>query len=293
MQCSYTPTAGSLSGFDAWRDMSEMYGIGLTFNMAKVYLHMNLCRELTEGERQHSRDLFNAMYKATASQVNSQNLVYPYDLKIADERSESSFYHKNRKLNTECACGINRLIAHSCYAVSRYNLELAAMLAIMEYGFQRVSLILAFNYQSKDNDKRFNEENRKWVSSFSVHEEAFDDTWLNAHPTLIDEFCSYIRELQQHLGAERFALPGNEESGEVVINYEIKRTITTSDDGQGFTTGYAIGHSPTATISPWVCWQFAVRDGKRHYNHGVYCADEQSAIDSYIARVFVALNRGA
>jgi len=92
------------------------------------------------------------------------------------------------------------------------------------------------------------------------------------------------------LGAERFMLPGNEESGEVNIGFEIKRAIVTTDNGKGFLTGYVIGHNPN-NATPWVCWQFAVRDGERHYNLGVYVHDEQTAIDSYIARVFVALNR--
>jgi hypothetical protein len=70
---------------------------------------------------------------------------------------------------------------------------------------------------------------------------------------------------------------------------QLKRSITTSDDGKGFQTEYAIGHN-AAAADPWVCWQFAIRDGERHYNWGVYCDDEQTAVDAYIARVFVALN---
>ena len=90
--------------------------------------------------------------------------------------------------------------------------------------------------------------------------------------------------------AERFALPGDFERGEFVNGYEIQRAIVTSDDGNGFLRGYAIGHNPEA-VSQWVCWQFAVRDGERHFNWGDYACDEQTVIDSYNARVFVALNR--
>ena len=106
---------------------------------------------------------------------------------------------------------------------------------------------------------------------------------------MIDGFCGYVRELYQDLNAARFTLSGSEEYGEVNIGFEIKRAIVTTDDGKGFLTGYAIGHNPN-NATPWVCWQFAVRDGVRHFNWGVYVHDEQAAIDSYNARVFVALN---
>jgi len=106
---------------------------------------------------------------------------------------------------------------------------------------------------------------------------------------LINSFCNHIRELCDDFNAEQFMLPGSKEHGEFVEGYEIMQAITTSTDGNGFLTGYAIGHNAKA-VSPWVCWQFAVRDGERHYNWGVYSEDRQTVIDAYNARVFVALN---
>jgi hypothetical protein len=251
---------------------------------------MNLRRELSDGERQHSRELFKAAYQATAGRTDPRKLVYPYDFKTAVDRTESSYYNVNCELNAKCANGIDRLINKSCYETNRYNLELAAMSAIIDYGFPRVCSVLAFNYHNRDSgDIRFTTANRDWISGFRVQKESLSNARLQAHAILIDGFCDYVRELYQDLGAERFALPGNEESGEFVKGYEIKRAITTSDDGEGFFTGYAIGHNPEA-VSPWVCWQFAVRDGARHYNWGDYASVEQTAIDSYNTRVFVALN---
>ncbi|MCL2047397.1 MAG: DUF3849 domain-containing protein [Defluviitaleaceae bacterium] len=148
-------------------------------------------------------------------------------------------------------------------------------------------MVLAFNYKHNGNDGRLSAVNRKWVDGFILQEKAFDNTWLQAHATLIDGFCNHARELYQSLGAERYTLPGHEENG-AVHGYEIRRSITTSDEGNGFSTGYAIGYNPQAA-SPWVCWQFAVRDGERHYNWGIY-GEEQTAIDAYNSRVFVALN---
>jgi hypothetical protein len=163
------------------------------------------------------------------------------------------------------------------------------MRAIQDYGFQRVCLVLAFNYQRKVGDGRFSMANRQWASDFVVPREAFIDTLLRVHAILIDGFCDHVRKLYHDLDAGRYALPGEEEHGEFVKGYEVKRAITTTDDGKGFSTGYAFAHNPEA-VSPWVCWQFAVREGEREYNWGMYGKIEQTAIDAYNARVLVALN---
>ena len=272
-----------------WHDAASSHGIDEAMTICGSYLKHNLGREISSDEQQFCRELFGAIYEATADRVDPSKLVYPYDFKTADDRMEVSCYHTSRKLNVECAHGINLLIGESYYKSNHYNLELAAMNAIHDYGFSRVCLVLAFNYQFKSNEGRFSQTNRKWADGFIVFGQAFDNTWLHSHPTLINSFCDYVRELYQNLDAERFELPGNKEHGEFVKGYEILQAITTSDDDKGFSAGFAIGHNPEA-VSPWACWQFAIRDGKRHYNWGIYGEDRQTAIDAYNARIFAALN---
>jgi hypothetical protein len=277
------------NGLEMWRYNASSFGIDEAIIISHSYLELNLKREHPDEERQLCRELFFATHDATANRVNPNNLVYPYDLITANERTEKSYYIANLNLNVECAKGIDRLINDSRYKTNFYNLEMAAMTAIHDYGFQRVCLVLAFNFQNNESDGRFSHVNKCWAKKFLLPDKAFNDTWLQSHAVLIDSFCGYVRKMYQDMNAERFALPGNEENGEYVGGFEIKRAITTSDDGNGFLTGYAIGHNPNA-VEQWVCWQFAVREGVRHYNWGVYRTNEQAAIDAYNARVFIALN---
>ena len=276
-------------GADMWRDNVLSYGIDEAFIICRNYLDLNLKHEHSREEREFCRELFTAMFEATANSISPSKLVYPYDFETANMRTEASYYHINHELNSDCARGIDRLINSSCYKTNFYNFQLAAMRAVLDYGFHRVCLVLAFNYQVKSNDGRLSAKNLQWTNNFIVHEKSFDNAWLQAHAILVDKFCDYIRELYQNLPVKNFILPGSEVSGEFVSGVEIKRAIITSNDRNGLITGYAIGHNPNA-VEPWVCWQFAVRDGVRHYNCGVYAYDEQTVIDSYIARIFVALN---
>jgi hypothetical protein len=277
------------TGLEMWHDNVLSYGIEEAFTISRNYLDMNLKREHSREERQFCRELFAAMFEATASRVDPNKLVYPYSLETAEERTESSYYSSYRMKNTQCAYGIDSLISDSCYKSNFYNYEIAALRAIQDYGFPRICMVLAFNYRNKENDARFTSANKRWASEFPIQEKAFNDAWLQSHAILIDSFCDCVRKLYLELNAERFALPGNEEHGEFVGGVEIKRAITTSNAGNGFSTGFAIGHNPEA-VSPWVCWQFAVREDKRHYYWGIYGEAEQTAIDAYNARVFVALN---
>jgi len=289
MQPNENPSVGCNDGSEMWHDYVLKYGFDEALIICRNYLNLNLKREHSDDEYQFTRELFFTMFQATSNRTDPDKLVYAHDCKTAYDFTEPTYYHKSRDLNTACAKGIDRLISDSYYKENYYNLKMAAICAIHDYGFQRVCLVLGFNFQFKGNDARFSTANRQWANTFIVQEEAFNDTWLQSHATLVNSFCDYIRELYNELDAERFMLPGSEEHGEFVSGREIKRAITTSDDGNGFSTGYAIGYNPDA-VEPWVCWQFAVRDGERHYNWGVYSSNEQAAIDSYNSRVFVALN---
>jgi hypothetical protein len=294
MQPNEKQHESNITGAEMWRDNVLSYGIDEATIICRNYLDMNLKREHSDDEGQFCRELFHAMFNATAQKVEPNKLIYPYDLETADKRTEEAYYHLSRLQNSKCATGIDELIRDSRYETNFYNLELAAMCAIMDYGFPRVCSVLAFNFQNIGSDGRYSAENRQWSYSFFVQKSAFEKTWLKAHAIVINGFCDYVRELYQNLDAERYALPGNEESGEFEGNVEVKRAIITFhdprvDNGEGFSTGYAIGHNPKA-VNPYVCWQFAVRSGERHYNIGDYGNDEQIAIDSYLARVFVALN---
>ena len=285
MESENKPFSGYDSGAEMWRDTASSYGIDEAVCICRNYLGMNLKRKLADDERQFCREFFAAWHEATANKIDPAKLVYAYDYKTADDRGESAYYHKSRQLNTDCARGIDEIIHASRYETDHYNFEIAAMKAVMDYGFTRVNLVLAFNIGRRIADARYSSANRIWANSFTMPERAFDCAWLQAHAILVDGFSGYIRELYANLGAERFALPGNEERGEPkpVHDYEIMRSIMI-DENQG----YAIGHNP-AVVSPWVCWQFYLREGERGYNWGIY-GEEQNAIDAYNSRVFVAFN---
>jgi len=269
------------TGGDMWRDNVSDYGIDEAVIICKNYLNLNLKREHPDDERKFCRELFTAMFEATAGKTDTAKLVYPYSFEEANKRMETEYYNKSRKRNSDCAKGIDAIIGDSCYKANCYNLEIAAMRAVMDYGFPRVNLVLAFNIQRRESDVRISPESRKWAETFTVPEKSFISAYLDSHAGLIDTFVSYVRELYATLCAGRYALPGSYDyNSELVNGYAIMRSIMVDDE-----QGYVIAYNPES-CDPCVCWQFMIRDGARQYNLGVY-GSEQHVTDSYIARVIV------
>lgn len=266
------------TGADFFRDTAASHGMDEALGICGRYLSVQLGTRNQE-ERQFCRELFAAMTEASAGRTDPAKIVYPYTLAEAKERLEEALYRDSRRRNAECAKMMDTVIPKSCYEPNFYNLNLAAMAALHEYGFQRVSLVLAAHIQSHPRDGRFSRENRLGASGFHVPEGAFDGAVLNAHPVLIDGFARHVRGLYAELHMERFALPGQEEQGHSVQGYTLLRSIW-FDNHRGF----ALAYNPAAP-APFVTWQFTEENGRRDFYWGRYCGSEMAAQDSYRTRV--------
>jgi hypothetical protein len=278
------PFSGYANGTDAWRDNVLSYGIDEAITINRRYLDMQLKFEVSDDEKQFCREIFAAMYEATANKVVPAKLVYPYDFKTANDRWERCCFDRNREMNQECARAIGEAISASCYKTNFYNLELAAMSVINGHGFQRVNAVLAHQIQKHEYDGRYSTANKRWARDFIIPDKSH--VFLNPHAILIDGFTTYTRKLYEDLGAERFALLGREEHGESepVQWYDIIRSIMFNE-----TEGYVIAHNPDG-CDPYVCWKLSVSaDGERRYDWGIY-GEERAAIDAYNARLFKEFN---
>jgi hypothetical protein len=113
------------NGTDFWRDNAVSYGIDEAAIICGRYIDGWLGHEQSDDERQFCREIFAAMYEATAGTIVPAKLVYPYDFKTANDRMETAYYHKNRDMNVSCAGAIDAAISASSYKTHHANLELA------------------------------------------------------------------------------------------------------------------------------------------------------------------------
>lgn len=266
------------TGAEFWKDTAAKHGLEEAVGICGRYLSMQIKTD-SDVERQFCREFFVAMHEATGGRADPARIVYPYSFEEAADRNEASFYNESRDRNAYCAQAIDSEINASRFETNRYNLKLAALSVIQEYGFARVNAVLAHNLQKSGWDGRYSRANKEWASEATLPDGAFDYAYLRAHPILVEDFTKYTRKLYEDLGAERFVLPGCEESGQMVHGYEILRTIQFSNN-----RGFAIGHNPAAA-QPFVTWQFTVENSKRDFYWGHYKSDGKSAGDDYSVRV--------
>ena len=275
------------TGADFFRDTAASHGSDEAFGICGRYLDMQMKSEQLEDEHQFCRELFAAIYEASVESADPSKLVYPYDMDKANDRLEASYFHKSSSRNGECARAIDTIISASRFAEYRYNLDLAAMKAVHDFGFARVNLVLANHIQRHESDGRLSSGNKDWARKISITEHSCVGAYLNAHPVLIEDFANHVRKLYDSLDADRLALPGRPESGESVKGYEIIRAIEFSSE-----RGFAIGLSPTAPTT-FVTWQYTVENGQRDYYWGNYADTISSAADNYIARIIVHMDNSA
>ena len=249
-----------VTGADFWRVTAASCGLDEALVACEDYFDARLGQKLSREENQFCRELFAAMFEATAGWADPDKLIYPYPPQQANERGERDAYFESRDRNGECARAIDTAINGSYYKTHHYNLDIAAMTVIHQYGFPRVNAVLARVIQRSEWDGRYSYANKQWAREYHLPEMAFEHVYMNEHPVLIDSFADRVRELYAELNAERFALPGQPESGEVVEGYAITRTITFDDQ-----RGFAIAEHPTAG---YVCWMFRTDRGERDYYWG-------------------------
>jgi hypothetical protein len=245
------------------------------------YLGMKLRGENPESERQCCLEILMAMFEATSGSIVPAWLVYPYSLKKANDRMETSCYHASRGMDRGCARDIDRAINAGNHSVDNYGLGLAAIATVSRHGFDRMNAVLAHHIREHRGDGHYSAANREWAQGIISPD--MGHTSLGSNGALVDGFATHARRLYADSGAERFALPGQEERGESVHGYEIVRSVMVGTDN-----GLAIAHNPDA-VSRFVCWQFIVDNGKRDYYWGIY-GEEQDAVDGYNVRLFAALH---
>jgi hypothetical protein len=149
------------NGADYWRDLLktsvDLNAAGL---VGSQYIDAIMRRACSDEEMQFCRELFVAMQEDVAALTDPAKLIYPYTIEKAVDRLESSYYHKSRDNNAECAKSIDTIINASCFETYRYNLELAAMVVIQQHGFNRVNAVLAHNLQIHESDGRYSHANK-------------------------------------------------------------------------------------------------------------------------------------
>ena len=267
------------TGADFFHDTVTDHGRDEAHIICGNYLSMQMKSDLLPSETRFCRELFSALYEDSIKHVDCTKLIYPYDFEKSDERAEKTLYHSSRKQNIECAESMHKAINDSCYNPNFYNLDIAVMKIVHDYGFERTNHVLAKVISNADYDGRYSSVNKEWSKKYDTTSPAFDNVYMDTHPVLINSVTNYARKLYEELGAERYALPGVVESGQLVSGYELVRSIQFDNN-----LGFAVGLNPHAP-NQFVCWQSITDGSERDFYWGNYYNSIADAVFNYTARI--------
>lgn len=153
--------------------------------------------------------------------------VYPYSREEAKRLRETDLWRESRKLNIACRNAIEEAIYRDFDGV-RLKPDCAASV-IAEYGYHRVSYVLANSLQQKDFDGRFSKGNHDWAKQTYIPPDRDNarvdrrcEFAANSLPTTLDNFVNQYRRVYQGLGMfeNTHCLPDTEKQdfeGKVVV----------------------------------------------------------------------------
>ena len=170
--------------------------------------------------------------------ASKKDILYLKSFEEAKEAGEVELYNDSKQKNIDCADAIGEAITDSYRGTHTYDLKSAAESVIADFGEERVKFVTAWQFQKKDWDGRFSDENKSWANAANIQPAVNEQScYINSHATLIDGFANHLRKIT--------------ESPEVG-NYKIKKSVLFTNN-----RGIAFGESKSA-VSPFVTWQFKV-----------------------------------
>lgn len=128
-----------------------------------------------------------------------KNAIYPYSLEYAKQSSlqDVEKYKLSHKQNIACKNAIEQAIRENFDGL-RLGKN-SGKQVIADFGYDRVTLVLANTVQRKDYDGRFSYDNKAWAKTFNIPEDmAFDrdrrnDFVVDSHPAVLDGFINQTR----------------------------------------------------------------------------------------------------
>ncbi len=131
--------------------------------------------------------------------------LYPHSLLQAKRLGELELYQASFKENVRCAKAIEKSIREN-FDGMYLNANIVPLL-VDEFGYDRVSFVLANTLQELSYDGRFSRANKEWAKGFSIPDTKGNNRnfefQVTSHPAVLDGFITmYRRELENAQSVE-------------------------------------------------------------------------------------------
>jgi hypothetical protein len=157
--------------------------------------------------------------------IKYDTVFYPHSREEAHRENRVEMWRDSYRANIDCAKAIDAATREDWMGV-RLKKD-CAQKVLADYGFKRVSYVLANTIQKAEWDGRYGKSNKAWAKSIFVPPDEVNGYFtLNAHPCIIENFVNQTRAAYQALN-----LFGQEhcEQDSAELDYEGKVLILSPD----------------------------------------------------------------
>jgi hypothetical protein len=124
---------------------------------------------------------------------------YPHSREYAQRENRIDMWRESYRANIDCARAIDAATREDWMGV-RLKKD-CAQKVLDDYGFKRVSFVLANTIQMADWDGRYGKSNKEWAKSIFVPPDEVNGYFaVTAHPCIIENFVNQTRAAYQTLG---------------------------------------------------------------------------------------------
>ncbi|MPM70558.1 hypothetical protein SDC9_117513 [bioreactor metagenome] len=127
--------------------------------------------------------------------------VYPYSSEEAKRLNQLPMWRESFRANIACKNAIEQAVRRD-FDGMHLKTDCAGSV-IAEYGYRRVSWVLANTVQQKSWDGRFSRENKEWAKGTYIPPDKHDrnlEYVVESHPAVLDGFVNQYRKAYQALG---------------------------------------------------------------------------------------------
>lgn len=123
---------------------------------------------------------------------------YPHSFGEAKRNGDIELYRQSHAANVDCKQAIEQAIKDN-FDGMRLNAD-TAKLVIAEFGYDRISFVLANTIQHKDWDGRFSRDNKAWANeTFIAKDDRRHDYVVDSHPAVLDGFVNQFKRAYKEL----------------------------------------------------------------------------------------------
>lgn len=127
---------------------------------------------------------------------------YKQTIEYAMQNGEIELFQEDLLVNRDCIKAIDKAIRDCNFEQYRYKMSDAVKAAVEQFGFERVTWVLAGAILGHEYDGRYSQINKEWARNFDIPRDERSGFIFDTHPAVLDGFVDSARKAYREILAD-------------------------------------------------------------------------------------------